>query len=228
MKTHRWIIFVSVILCVLSLVLSLFFYDPISSKTSPFRSFTSALFMGVFSSGIVVILTSLLSYFVQRGKAVNALVARIVKIQSKFGKVHRKILEMRDATSEQNASNIRDKDLMELIDKLRIALLWTPRNERISWYTSSKIPPNQVFSTHLQRLEFAFVNKSIELINICDDYWSCYNNSRATSPETQNSGENRNLVSGCRSTVINYFLSDNNFICASNDYLGYIKDRYGI
>lgn len=217
MKTHRLIIIISGLLCLILLFLSWVCFARYSENEWRYYEFLYTLSLGVFTSSLVVLITSILSCSIARERAISSIVARVIKIQRHYENVLILVNPPNRKSEDEHVTfpNIETQEFLKAVSRLQTALLWAPRSERIAWFSSSK-PPNITFSTHLQRVEFGFVKSCFLLLDLCNNYLNCHRKSLNISEGNQ--GKNNPCISGCLVGLVNFF-TENDFISASNDYL---------
>lgn len=223
MKAHRWTVFLSILLSITSLFFAFCFSFSYIKLESNVSDFLSSLLLGVFASGLIVATTTLLSYLDLKEKSRNTLISRIIKTQTHYEDVRILVNPRNISTYNGEIPALSEEKLFREVKELITNILWTPRSERISWYTSALKPPNSIFSTHLQKVEFEYTKTCSDLFKLCYAYWDCYCKSQRNA-----TGElvvNSHFESGCRTELVRFFYREVDFISYSNVYLDLVKKK---
>lgn len=223
MKAHRWIILLSILLCVASVFLACFFNFTKAKLDLIDADFWINLLLGTSASCLIVIVTTFVNYIDLREKALNTIITHIVKTQTHYEDV-RLLVNPRNANAfNGDIPAYKEEKLFSEVKQLIVNVLWIPRSERASWYTSVIKPPNAIFSTHLQRVEFDYVKTCSDLLKVCYDYWDCYCKRQRNSNER--SAEDSRFESGCLTELIRFFYREIDFITYSNVYLDLVSAK---
>ena len=209
MKTHRITTLIVTIVCVISLILARISFSFYSYKSDLNDNFYYPLFLGIFTSGMVVLVTSLVGYKIEKEKSTKDLIARITKLKTHYEDVRIRVNPRNICNFDGNLPRIDEDKLFREVKQLLTNVLWTPRSERISWYTSTRKPPNIILSTRFQRTEFDFIKTCSELHEVCYAYWDCYRRNQRT--DDGNFNVNSHFESGCRTNLIRFFYRETDF-----------------
>ena len=223
MKTHRTTTLIVITVCVISLILARIFYSFYSHKSELDNNFYYSLFLGIFTSGIVVLVTSFVGYKIEKEKSTKDLIARITKLKTHYEDVRILVNPRNISIFDGNLPRIDENILFREVKQLLTNVLWTPRSDRISWHASTRKPPNITFSTYFQRTEFDFIKTCSELHEVCYAYWDCYRKNQRAS-----NGDfiiNSHFESGCRTDLIRFFYRETDFPTYLNTYLDLLTGK---